>query len=93
MPRSLLEACSMGKPIISVMTPGCREVIRDNYNGLVAEVRNIESLAKAMLKFIELPYEAKLQLGVNGRQMVAEHFEQADICSQYMKIVNQILKK
>ncbi|MBC7320001.1 glycosyltransferase family 4 protein, partial [bacterium] len=52
--RSLLEAISMGKPIITTDTAGCREVAEDGKNGLLVKVKDVESLINAMVRFIEL---------------------------------------
>lgn len=45
-PRSVLEAMSMGRPIVTTNAPGCRETVIDGYNGYLVEVRNHEQLAE-----------------------------------------------
>lgn len=93
MPRSLLEACSMGKPIISVMTPGCSEVIIDGYNGYVAEVGSISSIASSMIRFIESSHDVRLQMGLNGRKFMEERFNQTEVIDEFIRLVNQIIEK
>ena len=64
MPRSVLEAMSMGRPIITTNAPGCRESIVDNLNGFIVEKGNWESLNYAVEKFIINPriiYDMSLQ--------------------------------
>ena len=47
-PRALLEALAMAKPIITTNTPGCREVVRDGLNGFLVPPRDVTALAAAM---------------------------------------------
>ena len=51
-PRSILEALSTGRPIITTDTPGCRETVTHKKNGLLVQPKNPISLAKAMIKLI-----------------------------------------
>ncbi|WP_353777533.1 glycosyltransferase [Winogradskyella sp. 3972H.M.0a.05] len=48
--RVLLEAAAVGLPSITTNVPGVGEIVRDGKEGLIAEVRNSESLANAMIK-------------------------------------------
>jgi glycosyltransferase involved in cell wall biosynthesis len=48
-PRTVLEAMSMGRPIITTDAPGCRETTRTGENGFLVPVRDSENLARAML--------------------------------------------
>ncbi len=40
MPRALLEAAAMARPLLAADVPGCREIVRDGVNGLLFEVRS-----------------------------------------------------
>ncbi|MGL4364763.1 MAG: glycosyltransferase family 4 protein, partial [Bacteroidales bacterium] len=62
-PFTLLEACALGKPIITTNSVGCREVIEDNTTGFMCEIKNVESLANAMLKIIHLSPEEYIKMG------------------------------
>lgn len=54
-PRSVLEAMSMGRPIITCDVPGCRETVEEGVNGFLVEPRQSAPLAKAMRRFLEQP--------------------------------------
>ena len=45
-PKSLLEAASMGRPIITTDNVGCRDVVDDNINGFLCEPRNEHDLER-----------------------------------------------
>ena len=51
-PRSVLEAMSMGRAIITSDAPGCRETVLHRKNGLLVNPKSINELEQAMLEFI-----------------------------------------
>jgi glycosyltransferase involved in cell wall biosynthesis len=51
-PRSVLEAMAIGRPVITTDAPGCRETVENGVNGFLIPIKDSESLANAMLKFI-----------------------------------------
>ena len=73
--RSLTEAMSMKKPVIATDVAGCKEAVDHNISGYLVPVQNKEALAKAMLKFIELPYDDKTKMGLKGREKVLAEFD------------------
>jgi glycosyltransferase involved in cell wall biosynthesis len=52
-PRVILEAMAMGRAIITTDSPGCRETVKDEVNGLLVPPRDVEALAAAMLRLVE----------------------------------------
>jgi N,N'-diacetylbacillosaminyl-diphospho-undecaprenol alpha-1,3-N-acetylgalactosaminyltransferase len=44
-PRSLLEALALGKPVVTTQHQGCREIVEDGKNGYLVPVRDAKSLA------------------------------------------------
>ena len=48
-PRSILEALSTGRPIITTDTPGCRETVTHDKNGLLVQPKS-SCFAEAMIK-------------------------------------------
>ncbi|MDP1542353.1 MAG: glycosyltransferase family 4 protein [Polycyclovorans sp.] len=54
-PRSVLEAMSTGRPIITSDSPGCRETVIDGDNGFLVPPRDAIALSLAMERFLEEP--------------------------------------
>ena len=50
LPRSILEAMAMGRPIITTDAPGCRETVEHGRNGLLVPPRDPEALYEAMMR-------------------------------------------
>jgi glycosyltransferase involved in cell wall biosynthesis len=73
-PRSTQEAMAMGRAIITTDAVGCRETVRDGYNGFLVPVRDSESLAAAMLRFIDSP-DLVTQMGAASREIAEERFD------------------
>ncbi|MBQ8201316.1 MAG: glycosyltransferase family 4 protein [Clostridia bacterium] len=56
-PRTILEAMAMARPVITTDWPGCRDAVQDGVNGLLTEPKNAEMLADKMCWMIEHPEE------------------------------------
>lgn len=54
-PRSVLEAMSIGRPVITTDAPGCRETVTDGVNGFLVSPRQPAPLADAMRRFLAEP--------------------------------------
>jgi glycosyltransferase involved in cell wall biosynthesis len=90
-PRVLLEAMAMKKPIITTDAPGCRNVCIDGVNGLLVKPKDVESLYIAMKKVVEFDSKKLLEMGVSGRKLVEEKYEISKIVSNYVKIIERFV--
>lgn len=52
-PRTLLEALAMGRPIITTDVPGCKETVKDGMNGFLVPAKDDKLLAEKMIYMIE----------------------------------------
>jgi len=73
-PRSVLEAMSMGRPIVTTDAPGCRETVREGTNGFLVPIKDAEALEKAMEKFILNP-EIIVDFGLASRKIAEEKYD------------------
>ncbi len=86
---ALMEAMSMGRPVVASDVPGCRELIINNKNGILVPPQNPVALAHALEQFILHPQNIA-SMGLAGRRMVEEHFDATYVAKQllqHMKIV------
>jgi glycosyltransferase involved in cell wall biosynthesis len=91
-PRVLLEAMAMEKPIITTDAPGCRNVCVDGVNGFLVKSRDVESLYLAMKKAVEMGEAELRKMGKKGREIVEKKYEISKIVSEYVKIIEEVLK-
>lgn len=73
-PRSILEALSMGKPIITTDNPGCRETVVDGKNGFMIPIKDHKILADKMEYFIKNK-EAIIDMGRESRILAEEKYD------------------
>lgn len=90
LPRTSLEACASGSPIITTDSVGCRESVKDGVNGLLIEPQNLNSLVNAMEYFITNPVKIK-EMGINSRKYAEERFDVDIINNDLIKIINRAL--
>lgn len=90
LPRSLLEAGAMARPLIATDVPGCREVVDDGVNGYFCNPADPGSLASAMKKFAELPIEARAAMGAASRRKVHDRFSEDIVVGTYLDVLNSL---
>jgi glycosyltransferase involved in cell wall biosynthesis len=73
-PRTILEAMSMGRAIITTDMPGCRETTIDGENGFLIPPKDPQALANAMRRFIEQP-QLITAMGNISREMAEKKFD------------------
>lgn len=83
-PRALIEAAAMEKPILTTDNVGCRDIVKDGYNGYLAKPNDIESMVMAVEKFLSLSEKEKNILGKNGRKKVMTEFDEKIVISKYL---------
>ncbi|MFD1607123.1 glycosyltransferase family 4 protein [Oceanobacillus luteolus] len=88
----LQEGAAVGRPLITTNTYGCRDNVDDGYNGFLCEVANIDSLVKAMEKFIELTWEEKVIMGKRSREKAEKEFDRKIVVESYLEEIKEILE-
>lgn len=87
-PRSLMEAASMGLPIITTNAKGCREVVIQEQTGYTCLPNDPFDLADKMEKMLLLSESERLKMGETGRQWVAKKFEVSHTIREYENVLN-----
>lgn len=83
MANTLLEAASMGRPLITTNIHGCKESIHNN--GYIVSVQNKNALYEKIKKFIHLSYEEKIQMGINSRKHMESVFDKQKVVENTIK--------
>jgi len=92
-PRILLEAGAMGIPLITTDMPGCREVVRDGWNGFIIPPRDNLALASAIEKVIRMNASERRILGQRSQEHVQLNFSLSLVADAYATIYHQCLKE
>ncbi|MEM5947456.1 glycosyltransferase family 4 protein [Spirochaetia bacterium 38H-sp] len=91
LPRVLLEALSMKKPVIATDAPGCRDIVEDGKNGYICKLRDIDDLADKMEKMLALTQEERYMMGEYGRKKILENFSISHIINIYFDFISSVL--
>lgn len=89
-PLVLLEAMSMGKPVVTTNVAGCRDVVEEGKSGLITRLKSPQSLAEALQKLI-IDKELRINMGEYGRRKALAEFEEGLIVSQILRNYEELL--
>lgn len=87
--RSLMEACAMGKPIITTDIPGCHETVDDGKNGFLIIPKSADDLADAMQHFLNLSEEDRKAFSEYSRRKAEQIFDVRLVLEEYKKILDK----
>ncbi len=92
MPRTILEAAAMGKPVVVTDVPGCRHAVIHGETGYLCKVQDINSLAEAMEKMLNAGSDHRKTLGNNGRKMIVNEFDEKIVLQKYLETIASIIQ-
>ena len=88
MSRTILEAMSSGRAIITTNVPGCKETVKNGHNGFLINYNDNLSLFKAINKFVENPDLIKL-FGLNSRKRAINLFDVNIVNKKIIKLLDK----
>lgn len=90
-PKTLLEAGAMAKPIITTDSIGCRDVIVDGKNGFSCKAKDTIDLADKLEKMVLLSHQERLKMGRNNRHKIETEFDERIVIEKYLLAIEEIL--
>lgn len=90
-PRSLLEASAMARPVIATDVPGCRDVVLDGKTGFLCAPQSAEALASAIKRFLLLSNTEREKMGEQGRKFMCANFDEKLVFAQYEEAIKKII--
>lgn len=89
-PRSLLEAAAMARPIIATDVVGCRDAVDDGLTGMLCAAKCPVALAEKMQAMIALPAAQRTAMGTAGRRKVEEQYDEQLVIQKYLQAIDAI---
>lgn len=86
-PKSVIEASAVGLPIITTDSVGCRDTVKEGFNGLIVKPHSPEQIAKALEKLISDP-EIREKMGRNSREIAVKDYNVEDVAATHLQIYN-----
>lgn len=90
MPKTLIEACAMGRAIITTEAIGCRECVDEGINGLKVPIKDVKSLANAIEVLVNSPNKI-IQMGIASRVKAEKEFDINSVIKTHLEIYNQCI--
>lgn len=91
MTNVVLEHSSMGRPCIGSNIPGVREGIDDGKTGFLFEVKNVDSMVRAVERFLLLTHDEKKAMGRAARIKMETEFKREIVTDIYIQEINKII--
>src|SRR5258706_5588228 len=92
MPNALLEAMACGKPIVATPVGGIMDVIKDDENGKIVPVNDIDALARAIDQLLE-DEGLRKRLGKAARIKIVQEFTPQNELDANLKIYEKLLER
>ncbi|MCW2820201.1 MAG: glycosyl transferase, group 1 [Marmoricola sp.] len=89
-PRCLLEAAAMERPIIATDTVGCKDVVEHGVNGFLCRLKNSADLADRMMDMLNLQPRRRIEMGQAGRRKIAAEFDERFVIQKYLNAIDHI---
>jgi len=89
--KTLLEAASMAKPIVTTDVPGCNNVVENGKNGFLCRVKDPDDLAAKMEKIIKMSKEERERMGNYGRVKMINEFEEKIVIDKYLTSITALI--
>jgi len=86
MPRTVLEAMSIGRPILTTDVPGCRETVIEGENGYLVPKQDAKALAERMIWFIENS-QKRGGMGIKSRELAEQKYDVHKVNAELMEIM------
>jgi glycosyltransferase involved in cell wall biosynthesis len=90
MPKTLIEACAAGRPIVTTDAIGCRECVDENVNGFKVPVKSTLELAEAIKKLVDNE-TLRISMGKASRKKAEREFDQKEVLKKHLLIYEELL--
>ena len=89
LPKVILEAMAMGRPVVTTDAIGCREAVRDGDNGLLIPPRDPLALATAIHELLADPLTRK-RMGRRGRERAEQEFATSVVVRETLQLYTSL---
>lgn len=90
---SFVQAMFVGTPVIATRIAGAPEVIRDGHDGFLVEPADAQALGQRVQQVLDLPPEARKELGRRGRERAVELFDEAEVLNDLFRAYDRLLEQ
>lgn len=92
LPKSLIEADAVGRPIITSNSVGCKETLVDGYNGFLIQPKDVDALTEK-LDILLSDKELRVKMGKNARKYAEDYFSIEVVKERHLAIYEELIKQ
>lgn len=89
LPKSLIEASAIGRPIVTTDSVGCRDVVEDGINGFLIPIKDAATLADRLRTLLDSK-ELRVNMGRKSREFAEQYFSIEDVVNTHLDIYNKV---
>lgn len=90
LPKSLIEADAIGRPVITSNSVGCKETVIDGYNGFLIEPKDVDALTEK-LELLLSDKELRQKMGKNSREYAEKYFDIEVVKERHLAIYDELI--
>ena len=91
LPKSLIEANAVGRPIITSNSVGCKEAVIDGYNGFLIEPKDVDALTEKLDVLIG-DKDLRVKMGRNSREYAEKYFDIETVKEKHLAIYQELIQ-
>ena len=91
LPKSLIEADAIGRPVITCNSVGCKEAVIDGYNGYLIPTKDVDSLVEK-LDILLSDAALRQEMGHNSRKYAEQNFSIDVVIERHLAIYDELVK-
>jgi glycosyltransferase involved in cell wall biosynthesis len=89
-PKAILEAMAMGKPIVTTNNVGCKDTVEEGKNGFLVPVKDVVTLSDRIERLIKNK-SMRIDFGKHSRKLAEREFDENIVIDKTMKIYEALI--
>lgn len=89
MPKALIEASAIGRPIVTTNAIGCKECVDEGVNGYKVPVKSVKELSLAIEKLVQSS-DLRKEMGRHSRLKAEKEFSLTGVVSKHIEIYTEL---
>ena len=90
LPKAIVEAMAVGRPIVTTSAPGCDDCVLEGVNGFKVPIKDAFALAEKLEVLIDDPV-LRLKMGKASRRIFEKEFTLDKVIKQHLEVYNHML--
>lgn len=90
LPKSLIEACAIGRPIITTNSIGCKDTVDNGVNGFLIPIKDVDALVDKLQLLIS-DADLRQKMGKAAREKAEQEFSLDVVIEKHLSIYKELI--